>query len=83
MALQALVYGWSATVVHALAGEPRTLAELDQVVGLPSCEIVKEHVALLEQIGLVEREDHEVLGELFTATRWNGLHQSLFGSGPD
>jgi len=74
-AIQALVYGWSATVVHALAGEPRSLRELDAILDLPNSEMVAEHVEALEAVGLLACEEDAVLGERYVATRW--LRQSI------
>lgn len=70
MAMGALAYGWSGTVVHAVAGDPRSLSELCQLADLPSPEIVEEHVGAMEEVGLLECEDDPVLGERYAATRW-------------
>lgn len=49
-----LVFGWSATVTHALAREPLTMAELDRAVGILSYEALEEHVEAMEAAGLIE-----------------------------
>lgn len=54
-ALASLLCGWSATVTHALAREPLTLAELDRAVEpIPEREVVAEHVEAMERVGQVE-----------------------------
>jgi DNA-binding transcriptional ArsR family regulator len=53
LALAPLVCGWSATVTHALAPEPLTLAELDRAVSLLDADTVAEHVEALERSGQV------------------------------
>lgn len=68
-AIATLVCGWSATVTHALAREPLTLAELDEVVTLLERETVEEHIEAMESIGLVEAET--VDGETrYAPTEW-------------
>lgn len=49
-----LICSWSATVVHALAGEPLSLVELDRTVTLLGRETLEEHVAAMERVGQVE-----------------------------
>jgi DNA-binding HxlR family transcriptional regulator len=53
-ALAPLICGWSATVTHALAPEPLTLAELDRAVGLVDRDVAVAHVESLERSGQVE-----------------------------
>jgi DNA-binding HxlR family transcriptional regulator len=52
--LSALVCCWSATVTHALAPEPLTLAELDRAVGILDPETVEEHLEAMVRSGLAE-----------------------------
>ena len=68
-AIATLVCCWSATVTHALAREPLTLAELDEVVTLLERETVEEHVEAMVSIGLVEAQTAE--GETrYAPTEW-------------
>ena len=54
-AVASLLCSWSATVVHALAREPLTLAELDAAVdAVPEREVVAEHVEAMRMVGQVE-----------------------------
>ena len=54
-AIASLLCGWSATVIHALAREPLTLAELDRAVEpIPEREVVAEHVEAMRRVGQVE-----------------------------
>lgn len=53
-AIAPLVCCWSATVTHALASEPLTLAELDRAVPVLVYETVEEHVEAMERAGLAE-----------------------------
>ncbi|HET9162463.1 MAG TPA: hypothetical protein VFN89_03325 [Solirubrobacterales bacterium] len=53
-ALAPLVCCWSATVTHALAPEPLTLAELDRAVSVLDADTVAEHVEAMERCGQVE-----------------------------
>lgn len=67
--LAALVCCWSATVIHALADEPLTLAELDRAVGLLDYETTEEHLDALLRNGLAEAEDRD--GETrYAPTEW-------------
>jgi DNA-binding HxlR family transcriptional regulator len=52
-ALAPLVCCWSATVTHALAPEPLTLAELDRAVSVLDADVVAEHVEAMERSGQV------------------------------
>ncbi len=53
-ALAPLVCGWSATVTHALAAEPLTLAELDHEVGILDGDGVATHLDMLLRSGQAE-----------------------------
>jgi hypothetical protein len=51
-AMASLLCGWSATITHALAREPLTLAELDRAVEpVPEREVVAEHVEAMCRVG--------------------------------
>jgi hypothetical protein len=52
----ALVCCWSATVTHALAREPLTLAELARAVDLLDYETAEEHLTAMLRTGLVEAQ---------------------------
>jgi hypothetical protein len=53
-AIAPLVCCWSATVTHALASEPLTLAELDRAVPGLDYDTVEEHVEAMERADLAE-----------------------------
>lgn len=53
-AIASLVCCWSATVTHALAKQPLTLAELDRAVGILDYETAEEHVEAMARAGQVE-----------------------------
>jgi DNA-binding HxlR family transcriptional regulator len=53
-AIASLVRGWSVTIVHALAAEPLTLAELERSAGAVSHETVAEQVEAMERAGQIE-----------------------------
>jgi DNA-binding HxlR family transcriptional regulator len=53
-ALAPLVCCWSATVTHALAPEPLTLAELDRAVSVLDTDTVAEHVEAMERSSQVK-----------------------------
>ena len=69
-ALASLFCGWSATVIHALARGPLTLAELDRAVKpIPEREVVAEHVESMRMVG--QAEVLEVGGETrYALTEW-------------
>jgi DNA-binding HxlR family transcriptional regulator len=69
-ALASLLCGWSTTVIHALAREPLTLAELDRAVKpIPEREVVAEHVESMRMVG--QAEVLEVGGETrYALTDW-------------
>jgi DNA-binding HxlR family transcriptional regulator len=53
-AIAPLACSWSATVTHALAGEPLTLVELERVVGILDRSTLNEHVEAMESCGQAE-----------------------------
>jgi DNA-binding HxlR family transcriptional regulator len=68
-AIAPLVCCWSATVTHALASEPLTLAELDRAVPILDRETVEEHVEAMERAGLAEAVNSD--GETrYALTEW-------------
>jgi hypothetical protein len=67
-----LLCGWVATVVHAVAAGPRTVAEVEEAVGVLPRELIEANVEQLRDAGLVrglapEGPDGE---ERFEATEW-------------
>ena len=53
--MASLICCWSATVIHALAREPLTLAELDHAVApIEDRDVVEEHVEAMRRVGQVE-----------------------------
>jgi DNA-binding HxlR family transcriptional regulator len=70
-AIAPLVCCWSATVTHALASEPLTLAELDRAVPILDRETVEEHVEAMERAGLAEAVSADGDGETrYALTEW-------------
>lgn len=68
-AVSTLVCCWSATVTHALASEPLTLAALDGVVQALDYDTVVEHVEAMTRVGLAEALEGE--GETrYALTDW-------------
>lgn len=69
-ALGALVFGWSTTVVHALAKGPLSLLELTRTVDTVSTEVVIERVGYLEANDLVEVRIGADGKKRYAATKW-------------
>lgn len=65
-----LVFGWSATVTHALAGQPLTLSELDAAVEMLSYETLEEHVVAMERIGQLEARQGDDGQTRYAVTDW-------------
>jgi hypothetical protein len=54
-AMASLICCWSATLIHALAREPLTLAELDRAVApIEDRDVVEEHVEAMARVGHIE-----------------------------
>ena len=67
-----LLCGWVATVVHAVAARPRTVAEIDEAVGVLPLEVVAANVELLAEVELIRALPPEQPGgeERFEPSEW-------------
>lgn len=68
--LWALLSGWSSTVVHTLAGRPRTVAEACEAIQILDLEIVEAQIGAMEETGLLEARPGTEGEERFAATDW-------------
>lgn len=66
-AVNTLLEGWRPGIVHALAGEPRTLEELEGSVDLRP-RALRERVAAMREAGMLEQLPGE--GERYAVTDW-------------
>jgi hypothetical protein len=70
-ALWALLAGWSSTVVHAFAAEPRTAAEASEAIPVLDAELVSAHIEAMVETGLLEElPGPEGAEQRFAATDW-------------
>ncbi|HVD40751.1 MAG TPA: helix-turn-helix domain-containing protein [Solirubrobacterales bacterium] len=70
-AIKALVDGWDATIVRALAARPLTLTELHRLVPQISYPTLERRLAAMRLVGLVEaKRDNSGRGTPYRATRW-------------
>jgi DNA-binding HxlR family transcriptional regulator len=69
-AVTALAEGWSATVVHALAREPLTLAEMQAKVEGVSGSELKRHLDALRSAGQVEAFSPAMGETVYAMTEW-------------
>lgn len=67
-----LLSGWVSTVVHALAAGPRTVAEVQEAVGVLNEEEIEARMGLLEEVGLLRAVEAEGGDEetRFESTQW-------------
>lgn len=68
--LWALLSGWSSTVVHTLAGQPRTAADVCEAIQILDLEIIETQIAAMEETGLLEVRPGAEGEERFVATDW-------------
>jgi len=87
-AINALVEGWSALILRAMAAKPLSLTELDGVIGSLSYPAIERRLAAMRLVGLIEavsgasrRTPYEVtdwlregVAPLTAAARWERLH---------
>jgi DNA-binding HxlR family transcriptional regulator len=66
----ALVQGWSAALMHALAREPMTLHELDHAIDGIRRRELKRRLLAMRSTGLVEARPSEGEGALYAVTDW-------------
>jgi DNA-binding HxlR family transcriptional regulator len=69
-AISTLVCSWSATVTHALAGQPLTLAELERDVVTLSPETLDEHLQAMVKTGMVEARPDSGGETRYAVTDW-------------
>ncbi len=69
-ALGGLVFGWSTTVIHALARGPLSLLELRRTVDTVNTEVLIERVGYLEASGMVTTQAGADGKKRYAATRW-------------
>jgi hypothetical protein len=69
-ALSALLGGWSSTVIHALAGEPSTVAQITEAIGILDYDVVDERIREMLGAGLVGTLGEDTEGARFGATDW-------------
>jgi hypothetical protein len=70
-ALSALLGGWCSTVMHALAAQPRTVAEATEAVGTLGYDHVEDCIDEMENAGQVELLPDDGSGEeRFAVTDW-------------
>jgi DNA-binding HxlR family transcriptional regulator len=69
--IAALVEGWSATLVHALAHKPMTLEEVDQAIdGIGRAEL-RRRLEDMHKVGLIEaRPEDGGSGATYSVTEW-------------
>jgi hypothetical protein len=67
-----LLCGWVSTVVHAIAAQPRSVAEVEEEIGVLPLELVEAHLGLLEEVDLIRPLPPERSGgeQRFEPTEW-------------
>jgi DNA-binding HxlR family transcriptional regulator len=70
-AIKALVDGWSASIVRALAARPLALTELDRLIPQISYPTLERRLTAMRLVGLLEAESNgSGRGTPYRATRW-------------
>jgi DNA-binding HxlR family transcriptional regulator len=69
-AIAALLCCWSATVIHGLAGGPRSLAELNELVEPLDFDVLEEHVKAMERNDQVEARIGPDGTTRYAVTKW-------------
>jgi DNA-binding HxlR family transcriptional regulator len=69
-AIKALTDGWSTTMLRALAGNPLSLTELDQVIASLSYPSLERRLAALRLAGQVEARPSNGRGTPYAVTTW-------------
>jgi DNA-binding HxlR family transcriptional regulator len=69
-AIPALAAGWSATVVHALAVQPRTLPELEREIEGLGASALRRRLEPMLELGMVDASAGGGEGTLYRATDW-------------
>ncbi len=69
-AIKALANGWSTTMLRALATSPRSLTELDRVIGSLSYPSLERRLAAMRLTGQVEARKSDGPGTPYAVTDW-------------
>jgi DNA-binding HxlR family transcriptional regulator len=67
-AIPALAEGWSSTIVHALAVQPRTVTELERAIEGLGPAGLRHRLEAMQEVGLVEARPSAGEGALYTVT---------------
>jgi DNA-binding HxlR family transcriptional regulator len=68
--IKALVEGWSATVVRAIAAAPLTLTELSKLISSLNYPSLERRLVAMRQAGQIESQSGPTRGTPYVATRW-------------
>jgi DNA-binding HxlR family transcriptional regulator len=66
--IPALAEGWSSTLVHALAVQPRTLPELEREIEALGRSALREQLEAMREVGLVDARPGDGEGALYAVT---------------
>ncbi|MGN6557648.1 MAG: winged helix-turn-helix transcriptional regulator [Solirubrobacterales bacterium] len=69
-ATKALVEGWSTNIIRAIAAQPLSLTELNQVIPKVSYPSLERRLGSMRLAGLVESQPSERRGTPYAATNW-------------
>lgn len=69
-ALGALAAGWSSTIVHTLAAQPRTFHQLERASGGLDRVELRERLAAMRRVGLIEPRPSDGEGAIYSVTDW-------------
>jgi DNA-binding HxlR family transcriptional regulator len=70
MAIPALAAGWSSTVVHALAAQPRTVTDLERTVDGLGPAALRHQLDALQSVDLIEASAGDGEGTVYRITDW-------------
>jgi DNA-binding HxlR family transcriptional regulator len=68
--IKALVEGWSATVVRAIAAAPLTLTELSKLISSLNYPSLERRLVAMRLAGQIEGQSGQTRGTPYVATRW-------------
>jgi DNA-binding HxlR family transcriptional regulator len=68
--VKALVDGWSSTMIRALAGGPRSLTELDRLIGAYNYPSLERRLGAMRTVGLVAATDRGGSGTPYAVSDW-------------
>lgn len=69
-AIPALAAGWSSTVVHALAAQPRTVTELGRTIDDLGPAALRHQLDAMQAVGLIEASAGDGEGTVYRITDW-------------